>query len=58
MDIQDKISLIKQGTEEILTEGDWIHFLKTRVPLNHYIGFEISGKIHLENFEEVDSSSR
>ncbi len=47
MDIQDKISLIKQGTEEILTESDLLHLLETGVPLNHYIGFEISGKIHL-----------
>ncbi len=47
MDIHDKINLIKRGTEEILTEGDLLHFLETGVPLNHYIGFEISGKIHL-----------
>jgi len=47
MDIHDKITLIKRGTEEILTEGDLLHLLETGVPLNHYIGFEISGKIHL-----------
>jgi len=47
MDIHDKINLIKRGTEEILTEGDLLHLLETGVPLNHYIGFEISGKIHL-----------
>jgi len=47
MDIHDKINLIKRGTEEILTEGDLLHLLEAGVPLNHYIGFEISGKIHL-----------
>ncbi len=47
MDIQDRIALIKQGTEEILTEEDLKHLLETGVPLNHYIGFEISGKVHL-----------
>ncbi|MFX1377420.1 MAG: tyrosine--tRNA ligase [Promethearchaeota archaeon] len=47
MDIQDKIDLIKRGTEEILTEEDLQYLLETGVPLNHYIGFEISGKIHL-----------
>ena len=47
MDIQDRIALIKRGTEEILTEEDLKHLLETGVPLNHYIGFEISGKVHL-----------
>lgn len=47
MDIQDRIALIKQGTEEILTEEDLKQLIETGVPLNHYIGFEISGKVHL-----------
>ena len=47
MDIHEKIELIKRGTEEILTEENLQHLLETGVPLNHYIGFEISGKVHL-----------
>ncbi|MFW9882266.1 MAG: tyrosine--tRNA ligase, partial [Candidatus Thorarchaeota archaeon] len=47
MDISTKIELIKNGTEEILTEDDLKNFLEIGIPLNHYIGFEISGKIHL-----------
>ena len=47
MDIQDRIALIKRGTEEILTEEDLKRYLEMGIPLNHYIGFEISGKVHL-----------
>ncbi|MFW9823630.1 MAG: tyrosine--tRNA ligase [Candidatus Thorarchaeota archaeon] len=47
MDIQEKMNLIRRGTEEILTEKDLINLLETGVHLNHYIGFEISGKVHL-----------
>ncbi|MFX1385505.1 MAG: tyrosine--tRNA ligase [Promethearchaeota archaeon] len=47
MDNFQKIKLIKRGTEEVLTEEDLQFYLETGIPLNHYIGFEISGKIHL-----------
>jgi len=47
MDVNEKFDLIKKGTEEILTDDDLKLYLETGVPLNHYIGFEISGKIHL-----------
>ena len=47
MDVNAKIELIKRGTEEILTEDDLKLCLETGTPLNHYIGFEISGRIHL-----------
>ncbi|MFX1323355.1 MAG: tyrosine--tRNA ligase [Promethearchaeota archaeon] len=47
MDIGEKMNLIRRGTEEILTEKDLINLLETGVHLNHYIGFEISGKVHL-----------
>jgi tyrosyl-tRNA synthetase len=47
MDVEERFELIKRGTEEILTEEDLKLYLETGVPLNHYIGFEISGKIHL-----------
>ncbi|MCL5004386.1 MAG: tyrosine--tRNA ligase, partial [Patescibacteria group bacterium] len=38
---------IKRQTEEIITPEDLEFFLKSGENLNHYIGFEISGKIHL-----------
>ncbi len=47
MDVEEKIDLIKRGTEELLTDNDLKLNIETGVPLNHYIGFEISGKIHL-----------
>lgn len=47
MNIQDKINLISRQTEEILTPEDLKNSLSKNVSLKHYIGFEISGKIHL-----------
>ncbi|MBU2589346.1 MAG: tyrosine--tRNA ligase [Nanoarchaeota archaeon] len=46
MDIQKRIELIKRNTEELLIEEDLKELLKNS-KINHYIGFEISGKIHL-----------
>ncbi|NVM18573.1 MAG: tyrosine--tRNA ligase [Candidatus Lokiarchaeota archaeon] len=47
MDVSERFELIKRGTEEILTDEDLKQYLDTGIPLNHYIGFEISGKVHL-----------
>lgn len=47
MDIQERINLIKKGTEEVLVEKDLRYLIENDIPLNHYIGFEISGKVHL-----------
>lgn len=47
MDIQEKINSISRQTEEILTAEDLKNLLSKNAPLKHYIGFEISGKIHL-----------
>jgi tyrosyl-tRNA synthetase len=47
MDASEQFELIKRGTEEILTEDDLKKYLEAEVPLTHYIGFEISGKVHL-----------
>ena len=48
MHIQKRINLIKQNTEEILGNDDEIQaLLESGEKLNHYIGFEISGKVHL-----------
>ncbi|MFW9905813.1 MAG: tyrosine--tRNA ligase [Candidatus Thorarchaeota archaeon] len=47
MDIEDKFHLITRNTEEILTEDELRGRLDTGFPLRHYIGFEISGEVHL-----------
>ena len=47
MDTEKRIELIKQDVSEVLTEEDLRVLIKEKVPLKHYIGFEISGKIHL-----------
>jgi len=48
MDIEERISLIKKKpTEEILTEELLRQKLETGEKLKHYIGFEISGRVHL-----------
>lgn len=48
MDIEKKIELIKRKpTEELLTEENLRRLLEVGAPLQHYIGFEISGYIHL-----------
>src|SRR3972149_9420973 len=44
---EEKFNLIKKNTEEILGEEELKEVLKKNEPLKHYIGFEISGKIHL-----------
>ncbi|HII15857.1 MAG TPA: tyrosine--tRNA ligase [Nanoarchaeota archaeon] len=47
MKIEERISLIKRNTEEIIGEDDLPELLKNNKTIKHYIGFEISGKIHL-----------
>lgn len=47
MDVQTKFDLIKRNTEEVMTEEDLKLLLNSGMKLNHYIGFEISGKVHL-----------
>jgi tyrosyl-tRNA synthetase len=44
---EEKIKLITRNCQEVLTEEDLKHLLDTDTPLNHYIGFEISGMVHL-----------
>ncbi|MBM3256137.1 MAG: tyrosine--tRNA ligase [Candidatus Moranbacteria bacterium] len=44
---EKKINLIKRNLEEIITEGDLRKLIHSGEKLKHYIGFEISGKIHL-----------
>lgn len=47
MTVEEKFKLISRSLEEILTEADLKELLEKNVGLKHYIGFEISGKIHL-----------
>lgn len=44
---RDTLQALKNHVEEILTEDDLQEFLNSNIPLKHYIGFEISGPIHL-----------
>lgn len=47
MTTEDKIKLITRNLEETLTEEELKNLIESRTPLKHYIGFEISGKVHL-----------
>lgn len=47
MDNQKRFELIKRNTEEVMTEEDLKALLESGIKIKHYIGFEISGKIHL-----------
>ena len=41
------VELITRNLEEVITRDDLERLVATGTPLKHYIGFEISGKIHL-----------
>ncbi len=43
----DTVSTITRNLEEVLTRDDLERLVASGTPLRHYIGFEISGKIHL-----------
>src|SRR6266511_1338623 len=47
MTIEEKLKLITRNLEEVLTEGELKELIESDTPLKHYIGFEISGKVHL-----------
>jgi tyrosyl-tRNA synthetase len=47
MDNQKRFELIKRNTEEVLTDEDLKALLESGIKIKHYVGFEISGKIHL-----------
>ncbi|HZP56473.1 MAG TPA: tyrosine--tRNA ligase [Dehalococcoidia bacterium] len=42
-----RIDLITRNLAEVLTPEDLEHLVASGTPIRHYIGFEISGKIHL-----------
>jgi len=47
MDIKTKLNLLTRNTQEVLTEKDLRSLLENNEKLRHYIGFEISGQVHL-----------
>ena len=47
--LEEKLNLISRVSEEILTPKGLEKLLASKKKLHHYIGFEISGKIHLGN---------
>jgi len=47
MDNKQKINLITRNCQEVLTEEDLVKLVESGKPINHYIGFEISGLVHL-----------
>jgi len=47
MDTKQKIKLIKRNCQEVLTDEDLKALVESGKQINHYIGFEISGLVHL-----------
>ena len=47
MTADEKFNLITRNLEEVLTEEELKSLIESGTPLKHYIGFEISGKVHL-----------
>lgn len=47
MTTEEKLKLITRNLAEVLTEQELETLIESGTPLKHYIGFEISGKLHL-----------
>ena len=47
MDSAKRLELISKNLEEVITADDLKMFLENGVPLKHYIGYEISGNVHI-----------
>ncbi|MEW5996969.1 MAG: tyrosine--tRNA ligase [Candidatus Micrarchaeota archaeon] len=48
MDLEGKVALVKRApTIEIVTDGELNNLFETKAHPKHYIGFEISGHVHL-----------
>lgn len=47
MTTDERFKLIIRNLEEVLTEEELRALIESGTPLRHYIGFEISGKVHL-----------
>jgi len=46
-DVESRLALIRRNCAELLTDGELQRLLESGQPLRHYIGFEISGRIHI-----------
>jgi tyrosyl-tRNA synthetase len=53
MTTDERYKLITRNLAEVLTEEDLKHLLETDTPLKHYIGFEISGRLHIGHFFQL-----
>lgn len=53
MTTEEKIKLITRNLEEVLTEEELKSLIESGTPLKHYIGFEISGKLHIGHFYQL-----
>ena len=47
MNTEEKIRLITQNCQETMTQEDLKKLIDSKTPIVHYIGFEISGMVHL-----------
>ncbi len=47
MDTAKKVELITRNTDEVLTPEELKQLIDSGTPLKHYIGFEISGHVHI-----------
>ncbi|MHB8719670.1 MAG: tyrosine--tRNA ligase [Candidatus Dormibacteria bacterium] len=47
MTAAERLSLIERNTAEVMGREDLLTLLGSGAPVRHYIGFEISGKVHL-----------
>jgi len=47
MTTEEKMKLITRNCQEVLTEEDLKNLIESGKTINHYIGFEISGLVHL-----------
>src|SRR6185295_9659307 len=47
MTTEEKLRLITRNLDETLTEEELRKLIESETPLRHYIGFEISGKLHI-----------
>src|SRR5215469_1635625 len=47
MNTAERVALVERNTAELLTRDELAILLESGQPLRHYIGFEISGRVHL-----------
>lgn len=50
---EEKIELITRNLAEVLTSEELGRLVNSNTPLKHYIGFEISGKLHIGHFFQL-----